>query len=248
MDHAILVEGRRYRGITELLKSAFYGNYKRPVRCRRKGRSQSSRTQGQIVHRQLFHAFNCSKPSVVCRCRDLFGMRSPNLKRKPTNVRLFQELLRRQQLDYVEGELAVAWSDLNVATRIDAVVRHRITKHLYVVDFKTGYPAESRRNASTQYPLLDKGRMERLASLDNCPLNQHHLQVWFGIEALRRTWVHEQIADGMVAYFDSEGVSIDWHNRWRTQVAKNESSNALEYGLRAYLEEAKQAPTKKKMK
>lgn len=81
---------------------------------------------------------------------------------------------------------------------------------------------------------MDRARMEGCSALSNCPLNQHQLQLWFGIEAMRRTYPKLEVEDGLLLYFDKEGVDVEWHMAWRTAYTPCE---ALEAQLLRHKEE-----------
>jgi len=221
-DKAIVVQGKRYPGITKTLQDVFYSNYKPPVKYRRKGRSVCSKERGDVIHRQLYHCFQCLKVAQgACDCRKRYGKRTPNRSKTSLPVALLREFLRKHHLEFWRGEMAVAWPELGLATYVDGVAKHRLTNRLYVLEFKTGYPRESRRRASSILSVQDDCRMDRARHLLNCPYNHHQLQLWFGVEALRRTLGKEyQVEDGILLYFDREGVDVEWHNHWRIHDAK----------------------------
>jgi hypothetical protein len=225
VGNAIVVGGNRYPGITKVLRETFYSNYKPPVRYRRKGRSVGSRERGDAVHRQIYHAFHCLRVAKgACDCRQRYGKRTPDRSRTSLQVALLREFLRKHQLEFWRGEVAVAWPELGLGTYVDGVARHRLTGRLYALEFKTGYPRESRRRASSMLAIQDDCRMDHARHLSNCPYNQHQLQLWFGMEALRRTVGKEhEVEDGALLYFDREGVDVEWHNHWRTHDAQGDT-------------------------
>lgn len=224
-DRAIVVDGKRYPGITSKLKDVFYSNYKPPVKYRRKGKSVSSKERGDATHRQLYHAFQCLKVANECDCKKRFGKRTPNRSGTCTAVILLREFLKKHHLEFWRGEMAVAWPELGLATFVDGVARHRLTGRLYALEFKTGYPKESRRRASSSMSHQDHCMMDQASHLTNCPHNQHQLQLWFGVEALKRTVAKEHsVEDGILLYFDREGVDVEWHSHWKTHVAKGNTS------------------------
>lgn len=226
-NRGIVVDGRRYPGITKILRDTFYSKYKPPVKYRRKGRSISSKERGDTTHRQLYHAFQCLRVSSKksCDCKSRFGKRTSDRSEKCPAVILLGEFLKRHHLEFWQGEMPVAWAELGIGTFVDGVARHRLTGRLYVLEFKTGYPKESRRRASSTMAFQDDCKMDKANHLSNCPYNQHQLQLWFGVEALRRTVEKNQIVeDGILLYFDREGVDVEWHNQWRIHDARGNTA------------------------
>lgn len=202
-----------YSGLTRKLRDDLYGNYKPPEK--RRGKKSSSRSKGDLFHRQIFHAFCCSEK---CVCKETFGLRKkPASLRKgceaEKRIESLEKFLDDNLLEIVDCEVPVRWRRTRTATLLDAVAVSKVNpNNLFVLEFKTGYHCSVRGRASTD----DKtGLMKDAAKhIPNTPLNQHMLQLWFGMEALKRRFRNEmRVADGILIYF--YGNTVDKTYRFR---------------------------------
>lgn len=234
--NAIMVDGKSYCGATKTLKSVFYPNYKRPVvkRCSRKvyekrrfeiQRTSSSKSEGDMFHRHVYHFYNCQKGVVkigmqrtrCAHCKEKFGVYCTtvtNFCNIWTMIDTVNDMVKSEGLELVACETPVAWRRINAGTLLDAVCIDREGK-LVVMEFKTGYSVRTRTKPSS----IDKrGKMVGKAGrkIANHPLNHHFLQLWFGVQALRDTHDQFEVRDGILAYIDNcGGYDLYYLSGWK---------------------------------
>lgn len=111
--------------------------------------------------------------------------------------------LDKKGIRIIACECPVGWPDANAATYLDAVcVYVDEPDKFFVLEFKTGYPPSKRTEAATTDKSLTMiGAGGRL--LKNNTLNKHMLQLWFGIQAFKKTYSVTP-TDGAVIYFQQQ--------------------------------------------
>jgi hypothetical protein len=209
------------RGVTRLLKTHFYSNYKAPAKKRAK--RGSSKALGSYFHRQVYHHFTClSEGHAKCSCKTQFGKPTRALKKGSLSYNRIKALkysLNRFGIEIVSCEVPVAWSKVNTATCLDALARSKSNPNeFYVLEFKTGYSTGVRKRASTQNGYFDKGVMTGLIGkeIPNSPFNQHQLQLFFGMECFRDTHKKSTVKDGLLMYFDGRGkCKTERFSKWK---------------------------------
>lgn len=219
---AYSIDGVKCRGAINALERCFYGTNFSPFKERRRVRYGSSRELGDAFHKHVFHKYMCAKveckcpPPVgnrrarkcrckpTCVCKERFGVRTRNLKKNAHSVQdmldSFDKFLRETGLRVYDCELIVGCREIRIATSIDVVCVDNLKSptKVYVIELKTGYTVQLKK-VRTVTGTGDYMSGEAGSSIPNSLYNHHQLQLWFGVEALRRT--HDiKAAGGYVVY------------------------------------------------
>ncbi len=216
-------EGRGYivdkilcGGAVNRLSDCFYGANFNPPKKRR-GKCMSSREWGIKFHRQIFHRYKCfSESKNSCLCEQKFHVKT-KAARKDTKMHqqleAFEKFLDKNKWKVYDCELVVGWSEIKCATSLDVVcVDDLCNPHeFYVIELKTGYT--QRYQART----IDSSGMMKGAcgkEIKNSYANHHQLQLWFGVECLKRTY-NIDTAAAVVLYIKEDGkykadYAADW--------------------------------------
>ncbi len=127
-----------------------------------------------------------------CLCKERFGSRTRSLKRTANVMQdlleSFNRFLDETGLYVYDCEMIVGCEGIRVATSIDVVCVDSLKKptQVFVVELKTGYTVQLKKirtiTGTGNYMSGDAG-----ATIENSMFNHHQLQLWFGVEALKRT-------------------------------------------------------------
>lgn len=251
--NAIRVDGRTYRGATNVLKNVFYSNYKCPVQKRttlsgnkrrivmtekRRAsirRHTSSKVKGDIFHRHVYHFFMCQEGKVAkpgkrkrCNhCKDRFGSYATTVT---TSCDLFImiegviDALNKEHLVVVSCEVPAAWRRMNTGTLLDMVCMGA-NGFLVVIELKTGYGPQFRKRPSTIGTPGHKMVGIVGKHIPNSPFDQHMLQLWFGTKALEDTHGRYVVEDGLLMYFDNHGgCDSYWLSSWKPHKNVNDET------------------------
>lgn len=256
-DHrtnSIRVDGRVWKGATNVLRNAFYANYKCPVEKRRSTsarkpkmtaakresirRTLSSKAKGDNFHRHVYHFFMCQGSKVElgikrkrCNdCKERFGTYSSTITNFCDLFRMIDGVngtLRDFGLVVVSCEVPVAWRRMNTGTMLDVVCMDKTGK-LVVIELKTGYGSTFRKRASTIGTKGDKMTGKAGKHIPNSPFNQHMLQLWFGVQALKDTHDCYEVKEGYLLYFDNLG-DCDYYrlSEWKSGTSLDKIEEQL---------------------
>jgi hypothetical protein len=98
----------------------------------------------------------------------------------------------------LSSQLAVAWPNARLATRLDLVLHDTLQNEILIVEIKSG----------CGYRNLANGKMKHiLPSITNSALNQHQLQVLIGKRLFQKTYPNHTLTTRCVLVY----VSIDGH-------------------------------------
>lgn len=222
------VDGVRCRGAINSLKKSFYGANFRKFGDRRRSKYGSSKALGDAFHRQVFHKYKCGhvvctcpknskrkcRCKPTCLCKERFGTRTRKLKKNALALedmlKSFSKFLKETGLHVYDCETIVGCTDLHVATSIDVLcVDNLVTPTaVYVIELKTGYTVQLHTVRTL------KGTSRKMSgpagsSIDNCTYNHHQLQLWFGVEALKRT--HSIDATGGYIVYVNRGRRLKYY-------------------------------------
>lgn len=181
-----VVDGKHMFGITRKLNRKFYANYK--YMERRRIKNSSSKKDGDLLHRHVFHKYTCKTPKT-CICKERFGTKTRKLSEtSPAAQRIkgLEAFLKKNQLKVYVSELIVGWKDVKTATAVDLICVDDLDNpnELVVVELKTGYDVQ----LNTCRTKDNSGKMMKpyCNEIDNTAANHHQLQLWFCVEALQK--------------------------------------------------------------
>jgi len=204
------------KGAIERLSDCFYGaNFKYPQKQR--GKSASSRKWGIKFHRQIFHRYKClTNQGRSCLCEKKFGVNTRIPKPKTvmhSQLKSFENFLTEKGWSVFDCELVVGWKGIRCATALDVVCVDDIFNptQFYIIELKTGY--SQRYQPRT---IDDSGKMKGMCgkNIKNSYANHHQLQLWFGMEALRKTY-HIDASNGVILYIKDDGkYKADYAASW----------------------------------
>lgn len=207
-----VIDGKVCTGALQRLGDCFYlGNFK-PLK---KVRNGSSKVRGEQFHRQIFHYYKCTKKDCLCTAK--FGTKTRALtkgsvlSKQVDAFKLFLDFIGWKVFDC---ELVVGWKEIGCATSLDVVCVDNLLNptEVYVIELKTGY-----HNLRYQARTINGiGNMLGIAGRDipNSYANHHQLQLWFGMEALQRTF-NIKAVQGVVVYIKNNGTfKIDYAAKW----------------------------------
>lgn len=179
------------QGAINRLADCFYSsNFKHPKK--RRGKTMSSRSWGIKFHRQVYHRYKCFSNTGSCMCSQKFKTKSKTRAvREGTmmhrQLQSFEKFLKDTGWIVFDCELVVGWNDINCATSLDVVCVDDIfhPKNFYVIELKTGYVQRYQPRTTDS-----SGKMRGPCGKEivNSYANHHQLQLWFGVEALKRTY------------------------------------------------------------
>lgn len=140
--NAYVYKNKKYKGFTRLLKAQFYPHYD-GVKRRRNGRS--SRKNGTMVHRQLYHMIECMRRKKgLCDCKI---KTNPKRLNKYTN----QALSKMTELGITPkaSEVHILNKLASRCTSLD-IIGTRWGKRSVIISIKTGYACGYEKNLTNQ--------------------------------------------------------------------------------------------------
>lgn len=194
------------RGAIEKLSDCFYGaNFKYPQR--RRGKKASSRKWGIKFHRQIFHRYKCLPGhGSSCLCEKKFGIKTKAAREKTvmhSQLKSFENFLAEKGWFVFDCELVVGWKDIKCATALDVVCVDNLCNptEFYIIELKTGYQQRYQPRTIDQ-----SGKMKGMCGkhIDNSYANHHQLQLWFGVEALKKTY-NIDTTNAVILYIKDDG-------------------------------------------
>jgi hypothetical protein len=191
------------QGAINRLSDCFYGsNFKYPVK--RRGKKLSSRVWGTNFHRQIFHHYKCIGGSCLCPKR--FGTKTRRPKENSEmdkNLQSFENFLTERGWKVFDCELVVGWKEIKCGTSLDVVCVNDLDNptEFFLVELKTGYPQRYQARTIDGTGMM-KGACGK--KIKNSYANHHQLQLWFGMECLRRTY-NIKATNGVVLYIKENG-------------------------------------------
>jgi len=175
-----------------------------------------------------FHEERCEE------CKQFLGAHAYDVSNQSSQFKMVKgldETLRSHKLTVVYCEAPVAWRLVGAGTLVDIVCMDR-EHRLVVIEVKSGYNPRIRDWASTTAKRGNRMLGEAGKHIQNTPMNQHMLQLWFGMNALRDTHDRYEIHDdGYLIYVDNHGDTETYHlSEWK--LPKRVTLSSLEDQLR----------------
>lgn len=204
------------RGAINRLAECFYeANFNPPKK--RRGKTLSGRAWGSKFHRQIYHKYKCiTGIGVTCSCEKKFGIKTKAARKDTTmygQLESFKNFLKDTGWQVLDCELVVGWRDIECATSLDVVCVDNLTnpKNFYVIELKTGYTQRYQPRTKDNTGKM-KGTCGRL--IENSYANHHQLQLWFGVECIKRTYDIDT-AQAVVLYIKNDGkYKADYASSW----------------------------------
>lgn len=209
------LERERCCGVTSALAKCFYKDNFEHIKKPR-GVQRSSKQSGIDFHRQIFHYYKCP-PRECTMCLPRFGKKTKGVQKGSiSSMRLkgFRDFLYDRQWFVLDCEVVVGIKQHNIATAIDVLCVDNLENPsaVFVVELKTGYNHKRHAARTSDKTGTMKGPAGK--SIPNSYANQHQLQLWFGVEALWKTY-NIRAAQGAVVYVDNKGnYSADEAKSW----------------------------------
>lgn len=194
-NSGFMLNGKKCKGLLSTLKTRFYPNF---ISKNIKLRYTKSKTKtngmrvGDLFHRQVYHYFKCYNKTAGCVCKHRFKRRTANVKVNTIHyarILALEKFLKEAQWQVFDCELVAGFSKHKIATAVDMVCVDNILKpqKVYVVELKFGYARGlhdvSSSRAEFQHMIGEAGQ-----SIKNTYANHHQLQLWFEIDAIRKTY------------------------------------------------------------
>lgn len=194
------------KGLLGTLSEKFYSNFVSKNVKLRYGKSKTKvngMRVGDLFHRQVYHYFKCMNNTKMCVCKSRFKRKTSNIAKGSIHharVLALKKFLDAAQWVVFDCEVVAGYAEHRIATAIDMICVDNIEKpkHVYVVELKFGY-ARGLHDISSKRPECEFLDSEACKGVRNTYANHHQLQLWFEIDAMKRTY-DITCASGAVVY------------------------------------------------
>lgn len=198
------INGRAVSGVHPTIHSLFYPNYSF---LQARARAQHNVPVGQR-HRYYGMRAGTSLDNTLDKSVALFVRTGtkPDILRINGLLKYFWVMCDKKQWVPVASQLTVGCATLRCATRIDVVCKDT-HGNTVLLEIKRGYSYLNEASHMMNAPFTDR---------NNCPKNQHQLQLLLNRELYRRTYPQRVIGGCYVCRFEEDNVTIYPLEAWAT--------------------------------